>query len=89
MNLRHLIGMYDLEDDKDEATGSSGGIEYNNVACKKHTAYLSGTATPEDGGVVTRKPLVRIPTCAIFYKVAQGKGVPHTFVGEFICNLTL
>lgn len=25
--------------------------------------------------------LARIPVCAIFYKIARGQGVPHTFVG--------
>lgn len=25
--------------------------------------------------------LVRLPTCAIFYKMSAGKGVPHTFYG--------
>lgn len=28
-----------------------------------------------------RKKLQRIPTCAVFHKIAEGKGVPHTFIG--------
>lgn len=29
-----------------------------------------------------KRELVRIPTCAVFHKIASGKGVPHTFVGK-------
>ncbi|KAG6916310.1 hypothetical protein DXG01_007358 [Tephrocybe rancida] len=29
------------------------------------------------------RPLQRIPTCAIFHKIAEGKGVPHTFIGFY------
>jgi len=28
-----------------------------------------------------RRELVRIATCAVFYKLASGKGVPHSFIG--------
>ena len=30
-----------------------------------------------------RKEILRIPTLALFHKLVPGKGVPHTFVGEF------
>jgi len=29
-----------------------------------------------------RKELQRIPSCAVFHKIASGKGVPHTFIGK-------
>jgi KUP system potassium uptake protein len=30
-----------------------------------------------------RQPLVRLPTCAVFHKIARGQGAPHTFIGMF------
>lgn len=49
-------------------------------------SYLSGVPVPgsqvsQDTDEGDRKDLVRIPTCAIFHKLAEGKGVPHTFIG--------
>ncbi|RXW25375.1 hypothetical protein EST38_g530 [Candolleomyces aberdarensis] len=38
-------------------------------------------APPTDTAITVRKDLARIPVCALFYKIAQGQGVPHTFVG--------
>lgn len=31
-----------------------------------------------------QRQLSRIPTCAVFHKIASGKGVPHTFIGTWI-----
>lgn len=30
-------------------------------------------------------PLARIPTCAIFHKSSEGRGVPHSFVSKYQC----
>ncbi|KAF9468639.1 potassium transporter [Collybia nuda] len=46
--------------------------------------YNTGFTKESDHGIDVeneRKKLQRIPTCAVFHKIAQGKGVPHTFVG--------
>jgi len=40
-------------------------------------AYHANRDSSSEG----RRELVRIPTCAIFHKIASGKGVPHTFIG--------
>jgi KUP system potassium uptake protein len=40
-------------------------------------AYNADRKTSLEG----KRELARIPTCAIFHKIASGKGVPHTFVG--------
>lgn len=33
--------------------------------------------------IQVKKPLARIPTCAIFHKLTTGRGVPHSFASEF------
>ncbi|KAJ7600944.1 potassium transporter [Mycena floridula] len=33
------------------------------------------------GGIEEKRALARIPTCALFHKISQGRGVPHTFIG--------
>ena len=40
-----------------------------------------------DKTIEQRIQIERIPTFAIFHKIASGKGVPHTFVGKFFCLL--
>jgi KUP system potassium uptake protein len=49
-----------------------------------HTYYYdTGSSSKDDleKPDPERKKLQRIQTCAVFHKIAQGKGVPHTFVG--------
>jgi hypothetical protein len=92
MNLRHLIGMYEL-DPKHQADSSTHALpvldSYPSPTPTKGT-YLfqrSGETTPADNrSLAPRKELVRIQTCAIFYKVSEGKGVPHTFVGQYFSS---
>ena len=78
MNLRHFIR---ADDDKPSDDDSSLESEYP----KKY--YYSPNNPSEkfvdDKVVEERKEIQRIPTFAIFHKLALGKGVPHTFVGEF------
>jgi KUP system potassium uptake protein len=38
-------------------------------------------ASKAEKDVEERKELVRIDTCAVFYKLSSGTGVPHSFVG--------
>ncbi|KAG5646513.1 hypothetical protein DXG03_003280 [Asterophora parasitica] len=45
--------------------------------------YTSVFGEKSDSGEMLeleRRRLQRIPTCAIFHKIAEGKGVPHTFI---------
>lgn len=78
VNLRHFIR---ADDDKPSDDDSSLESEYP----KKY--YYSPNNPSEkfvdDKVVEERKEIQRIPTFAIFHKLALGKGVPHTFVGEF------
>lgn len=87
MNLRHLIGMYEL-DPKPSASPSTHALPIlendPNTPPTKGTYLVqrSGETTPADvRSISLRRELVRIQTCAIFYKISEGKGVPHTFVG--------
>jgi KUP system potassium uptake protein len=39
------------------------------------------SASHDEGQAEEEHELVRIPTCAIFHKLSNGRGVPHTFIG--------
>ncbi|KAH8825021.1 potassium transporter [Flagelloscypha sp. PMI_526] len=46
--------------------------------------YITGAATPisyDKTGSPIKTELVRLQSCAVFHKLATGRGVPHTFVG--------
>ncbi|KAF8870459.1 potassium transporter [Infundibulicybe gibba] len=86
-NLRHFI-------QQNEKTGVSVNVRAANGAITEQSQalyYLPATNTHSDSDIDAKerasadepewRELQRIPTCAIFHKIAQGKGVPHTFVG--------
>jgi KUP system potassium uptake protein len=95
MNLRHFIGVSPssgkssrhqsgfstpiqniVEDDENDPPQSLFLVE-------KSGSHDPDT-TPNETTITVRKDLARIPVCALFYKIAQGQGVPHTFVGQYI-----
>ncbi|KAF9046080.1 potassium transporter [Panaeolus papilionaceus] len=85
MNLRHFIyqekgghasGVDDDGDSSDITDDTANQSFY--MLSNSNGLEKSGTVPPAS---TERKELQRIPTCAIFHKVASGKGVPHTFVG--------
>ncbi|KAG6848963.1 hypothetical protein H0H93_012435 [Arthromyces matolae] len=46
--------------------------------------YVPGLRDNTDPGKfaeLEKRELQRIPTCAVFHKVAEGRGVPHSFIG--------
>ena len=80
MNLRHFIGTNEkrpLSDDDDVSS------EVDNPPSYYYIQNLSMDGPIDDKTVERRVEIQRIPTFAIFHKLATGKGVPHTFVGEF------
>lgn len=76
MNLRHFIQQHGGEippADDDSVTQDSSVPDPSFY-------YLSNKSGDGNLGMEHKK-LQRIPTCAVFHKVAEGKGVPHTFIG--------
>jgi KUP system potassium uptake protein len=87
MNLRHFIGSSESEkpiSDNDDVTSE---VEYPLSYYCIQNPRLDGPI--DDKAVEQRMEIQRIPTFAIFHKLASGKGVPHTFVGEFAYFTTL
>jgi len=78
MNLRHFIGQTQktsVEEDEIVADDRSEATYYfmKNTGIEKKF--------DDDDSIDQKRELQRIPTCAVFHKIASGKGVPHTFVG--------
>lgn len=57
-----------VDDDEEESLEAEEKVH--------RTLYL----IPEDPSE-GRRPLARLPTCAVFHKLTAGRGVPHTFYG--------
>jgi hypothetical protein len=85
MNLRHFIGLNESKkplSDDDNSSVAEYPLSYYYV----QNPSMYG---PIDEKTVERRiEIERIPTFAIFHKLASGKGVPHTFVGEFVLFMT-
>ncbi|KJA24112.1 hypothetical protein HYPSUDRAFT_39258 [Hypholoma sublateritium FD-334 SS-4] len=77
MNLRHFIRQKQAEAVLDDgSTTESTDMTYYMI---KEPAGNPEVTDEKTGRGLTE--LVRIPTCAIFHKIASGQGVPHTFTG--------
>ncbi|KDR82452.1 hypothetical protein GALMADRAFT_237778 [Galerina marginata CBS 339.88] len=82
MNLRHFIHQTPKHGenyavDEDETSEDREDISY-------YILQGSGEDTSDkyvDEKSGEKKELQRIPSCAVFHKLASGQGVPHTFVG--------
>ncbi|KAJ7797662.1 potassium transporter [Mycena olivaceomarginata] len=79
-NIRHFIlpdGDQEEEDEDDEIEEAEAETD---TKVKDMTySYRVGAYGEKDVG--ERQPLVRLPTCAVFHKIARGQGAPHTFIG--------
>lgn len=80
MNLRHFIYPNDKKLNSDD-DNSSEEVDHP-------PSYFYSIQNPQYGPLtddkgVERREIGRIPTFAIFHKLAVGKGVPHSFVCEF------
>lgn len=77
MNLRHLIGQIR----RPSTTTEDGKIYYY----LRNSVGHVGEKDSDDESLESnkRKELPRIDSCAVFHKITSGRGVPHTFSGEF------
>ena len=84
MNLRHFIS----PDEKSSEANYDEDGEKLDPGLPPYF-YLPSPAEKAAGEkmVEERRMLQRIPTCAVFHKIASGKGVPHTFIGT--CHIIL
>lgn len=84
-NLRHFIHHDADQSDQDKDNGVAEVEDDLSISDSDPTYYyMPRVSEKADTGEVTkkdRKKLQRIPTVAVFHKIAQGKGVPHTFIG--------
>lgn len=99
-NLRHIILCKDDDDSLNEKTTESSEEQTmhelqprvviaepskGNIPKYILSRQNSGASDLEHRKALTvKKPLVRIPTCAIFHKMTTGRGVPHSFACEFV-----
>ncbi|PPR03507.1 hypothetical protein CVT24_006995 [Panaeolus cyanescens] len=84
MNLRHFIYQEKGNtSEKDEEEDISDGTDDTGNQAFYFLTHSNGLQKGriQSAAMDDRKELQRIPTCAIFHKIASGKGVPHTFVG--------
>jgi len=88
MNLRHFI----RHSHKD---GSNVGDEQSSEDPDTSYYFLqndSNSYTDQkivDEKSANRMDLQRIPSCAVFHKIASGQGVPHTFIGKSFLEIPL
>jgi KUP system potassium uptake protein len=69
-------GVQSVDDDLDRAPSASGMSDEKAGQDYYYMAHPLNASAEEE-----RKALVRINTCAVFYKLSAGVGVPHSFVG--------
>jgi KUP system potassium uptake protein len=81
MNLRRFIGSNESEKPHSDDDASSESDYHPLSYYYIQNPLLDGPI--DEKTVEQRREIQRIPTFAIFHKLAPGKGVPHTFVGEF------
>ncbi|KAF5319910.1 hypothetical protein D9611_011090 [Ephemerocybe angulata] len=84
MNLRRFIGL-DVISEKNSRgqspISSTDDVNEIEVEASRSFYFITDDKKASSTDTERRKDLARIPVCAIFYKIAQGQGVPHTFVG--------
>ncbi|KAJ7451614.1 potassium transporter [Mycena latifolia] len=77
-NLRHFIHSDDVDELEDEDEDEA---EVDEDAKAKQLEYYYIAEGLGEKGEAVKHPLVRLPTCAVFHKIARGQGAPHTFTG--------
>ncbi|KAF8799021.1 potassium transporter, partial [Phlegmacium glaucopus] len=77
MNLRHFI----RPNEKPQADDDDDISSEDNYPTSYYYVQNPSERVIDDKAVEQRKELQRIPTFAVFHKLAPGKGIPHTFVG--------
>lgn len=93
MNLRHFIGLRPASSTQSRRHSITAIEQEDNEAGNAVTLpemYFVQKAGAHDQDLLQdekiatvddHQDLARIPVCAVFYKIAQGQGVPHTFIG--------
>ncbi|KIY68292.1 potassium transporter [Cylindrobasidium torrendii FP15055 ss-10] len=69
----------EFESESEEDTNTDFGSRYFYVSQTTSTSLSQKEGV--EGKVVQRKELSRISSCAIFHKLTEGSGVPHSFIG--------
>ena len=79
MNLRHFIG----QGRRRPISPTDEGEVYYYLRNRVPYSSTEDVADKELGDTESKgKGLYRLPSCAVFHKIASGRGVPHTFIGE-------
>ena len=80
MNLRHFIG----QSRHVPVSPTDEGEVYYYMRNRAPYSSVEDVTENESRDSKSRgKELQRISSCAVFHKIASGKGVPHTFISEF------
>lgn len=81
MNLRHFIrhANKDVSNVGDDQSSEDHDTSYYFLQ-NDSSSYKDQKIVDEK--TVDRTDLQRIPSCAVFHKIASGQGVPHTFIGK-------
>lgn len=87
MNLKHFIHQTPKtrreqppDDDQDDDRTADDHDDLSYYFYEVSSMGVSDKCVGEKSG--EKRELQRIPSAAVFHKIATGKGVPHTFVGE-------
>nr|GAT52232.1 predicted protein [Mycena chlorophos] len=87
-NLRHFIhaDIIEEEEEKEPANEPEDEDAVTTTTTEKRVRkdvkyHFEDPYRDDDKAEEAQLPLVRLPTCAVFHKIARGQGAPHTFVG--------
>lgn len=80
-NLRHFIhsDVDELDESDEEEEVEEAETDADTKA--RHLQYYYVAKASGEKGEDVKRPLARLPTCAVFHKIARGQGAPHTFTG--------
>ncbi|RDB17948.1 High affinity potassium transporter [Hypsizygus marmoreus] len=78
-NLRHFIQQDDGGVTFDDSESMNDADQLTDRDLSYY--YMPDFDVKPGSELAKRRKLQRIPTCAVFHKIAEGKGVPHTFIG--------
>ena len=94
MNLRHFIGLrpasstqsrrHSITAIEQEEYDAGNAVALTEMYLFQKTGSHDRDLLQDEkvATVDDHQELARIPVCAVFYKIAQGQGVPHTFIGK-------
>ncbi|KAF9029604.1 potassium transporter [Hymenopellis radicata] len=77
LGTTQVEGDSDITDESLDLNDSAGSDDLSTY----YYVDSSSSKASKLGGVPEKKELARIPTCAVFHKITEGSGVPHSFMG--------